>query len=340
MATDRSIGNKAREEYRRIGGTCLLSGFALFSIGLLCAASCMVSMLLGAVTICLLFLPFLFSLTNAISYYAKEKSLPDNRITFMGFAAYFTSGNGVYRVFLNLAKALGFLALGFLLTFLVYGLTAYQVDPSFRADYDALMAFYEQGNAEAYYDLAGSSVPLSRWSDVAVLVGDGCFLTAFAIFVSNYGLNPFFRAVFPRGSRGLAVRYYNYYFNHAHKDYYRLLWTQGYAGALLVPLGFGLGAGLSYAFGLQVRFALGIGVGVAFLVLALYIPYYLLLIAEFYSSHPKTLLQAELDIQMEFLLRAQSIPGYGEEEIEKIRQDILDTRRKIDAVGERESEME
>ena len=305
---------------------CLPAGIGA-SIALLSAAAVVAglsafSVLAGVATFALLLLPLVYACSQVIGLSLTTTEPFGFSWLFFSFLDYFSPKSmGVYKAILNLLKGLGLFALGFFATYLVYGLVASQVDPAFQADVALLSEYLKSGNAESFYELADSSVPLNRLLAVSLLVGVGVAYSFEAYFLSCYMPNSYIQAIFAKGgSRRMGATFYRYYYARVKRRYHRHLFVDGFGCVFFFPLAYALGAGLAYGFGLSLEASLAIGLASGLGTLALFFPYYAALVDGFASGTQKSMILAEADLRRGFYERAQNV--VAKEQLLEIQADI------------------
>ena len=338
MSDKKSCGGRARALYRGNIAFCLLSSFALLCFSAVSVALSFLYFGLGIVAFALLFLPYMFALTNLLAYYDQSKTMPTGAGIFRSFVSYFRMPFfGCYRAIRNVLKGLGLFAITYFLTLMVYGLIAYRVDAGFAADFDAAMRFASSQDVASFDSLVANSVPLNRWMSTCIVASIGVGVCGFVAFVGNYAISPLLRNAFEEAGLGMANRFYNYYFRAVQKDFFKARFLYGLFAPVLVPVCYALGVLVGIAMGLPTGGLACCGVAGIAIFLSFYVPYYTWLVYEFFDDHKKHVLIAERALSIDFRDKALRYSS-DKELLDQLDDTIEDLNRRIDAFDAEASE--
>ena len=306
------------------------NAFVLFLLCSIAAASSILSTFLVAAAIAFLVLPFLFAFTHLMVGYTEKGLMPDNRMTLHYFGLYFSPQYyGVYRVLINMLKAMGFFMGALWLSGIVYGIAAYASDPQFAELLIGAGEAYLNNDYETLLSIMNTT-EIVHYTNICNLIATGVGVCAFAYFIGNYGMNPFLRYYSSALDHGLAGAFYNRYYALSKKKFHRLYWKRGYGVYIVLPLSYAIPATVVSFFPELGPFATAIALGCFGLALSIYTPYLIALATEFWDRHTKNILRAQSQLADEMYERAASLPGIGEEELETLRQNYEKAKAHLD----------
>ena len=337
MEKDRSnaeIAAKAHEDLRKSASVWAPSLFAFLLILLCFAALSIVSILLSIIFACFVVIPYFFGFTHQIfvACNAEKEGALSNQF----FLAYFRPNfRGIYKVLLNLLRALGVSVAASTFFAAIYIPIVYFADPSFAYSINVLSdTLLSSSDTINIYNLPG----ILRYMEISSCVSVGAGVAGFLFFAKNYTMNGLFRVPVAELPSSVANLFYNHFYRLVRKDYKKLLWSKAWYVLISFPVLFALGLVLSLSLKIEYPFTLAIALAFGGFGLALSAPLFIALNAEFLESRVHERFQCQVSFSEDMLRRATRFPGISEEELESLRKSIESAKDALKEYEEKQGE--
>lgn len=295
---------------------------ALMALLLIAAGLSMVTLLAGIFFICFICVPYLYAYT-ILSADESSSEAPTHRQTLQAFAHYYSGGVfGVYRLLLNLLKSVGIYLLAYVLSMIIYGLIANQVDTLFHDEFAQVLSFYQNADTDGVYNALLNAVALTRWINICQLISVGVTVFSFSLFLSAYAMNPYMQAFCQGFPISFTNTLYNHYYPYVRGEYRCARLAHCYGGAFLTLAVYGIGACTAMLLRWPDYTVVGFALALTAVVLALRMPRTMSLLVVFWKHTKKQMIRARLDLAKEIQARAYGIPNMRSEDLEHINADV------------------
>ena len=307
MSAEGNYKQRALKNYKANPSALLASSFAFFLLCLIAVGLTIVYPLLGLLAICLLVLPFLFGFTALLRSYVIEKRPPSNKDLLAPALSYFRQPYlGAYRVMTNILKTIGFFFIAFIACVLLSGYILSQVNAEFAAVLNDTLSLYIKGDPISALTALENAEISALWLNYSETFAIGVAVLLFAFFIHNYLMRPmiqFSRVVLPGGA---GAFHYQKFYERTRKGFHRLGLRDGMLLYFVLPLSLFVPMGIMMSFKIDPSIIIVASLATFALALAAYLPYYLLLVMEYFIDNKKAEMEAELDVFYEIKRRMGS----------------------------------